>query len=550
MPAERRALALPSEMRGRHTGVLGSGCNDAVRLVRIPSSRLATSAAAGTLALLVLLPRDGEAQTEPDDDTVHLAPVVVTATRTEALPFDVPASIDRIGGDIDPRRPAAGQHLREPGRRAGPARARPPELRAGRADLGARLRRALDLRHPRRAPLRRRHPRHACPTARARSRTSTSARPSASRCCAARSRRSTATRRAASSRSSPKKAAARRRVSRERGRRQLRHRRASAPRRAARPARSATSSAAATFTPTATATTAPPSATSATPSSPGGPTTPSKWTLVANSVALAEGAGPARPRRGRSSRPIRAASIRRPSPFDTRKTVDQTQLGVVYERRARRRRTRCARWSTAAIATPSSSRRSRSRRRRNPLHPGRRHRARPRLPRHRPALDARRRAWPTRRSRCVAGVAYDALAEHRRGFQNFVGTTLGVEGALRRDEDNDVWQLRRVRAGLAGSSRERWTMHAGVRHSSVRFSSRGSLRRRRQPRRQRPAALRRDAAGGRRAVRGEPRRASLRDGRARLRDADAERARLPAERRDRPQPRPAARPRATATRPA
>ena len=86
------------------------------------------------------------------------APVVVTATRTEESPFDVPASIDRIGADDDPRRPPAGQHLREPGRRARPARARPPELRAGRADLGARLRRALDLRHPRRAPLRRRHP--------------------------------------------------------------------------------------------------------------------------------------------------------------------------------------------------------------------------------------------------------------------------------------------------------------------------------------------------------------------------------------------------------
>ena len=38
----------------------------------------------------------------------------------------------------------------------------------------------------------------------------------------------------------------------------------------------------------------------------------------------------------------------------------------------------------------------------------------------------------------VAGVAYDELDEHRRGFQNFVGTTLGVEGALRRDENNKV----------------------------------------------------------------------------------------------------------------
>src|ERR1700712_984144 len=30
----------------------------------------------------------------------RLAPVVVTATRTEAAPFDIPASIDRIGGEV------------------------------------------------------------------------------------------------------------------------------------------------------------------------------------------------------------------------------------------------------------------------------------------------------------------------------------------------------------------------------------------------------------------------------------------------------------------
>ena len=38
----------------------------------------------------------------------------------------------------------------------------------------------------------------------------------------------------------------------------------------------------------------------------------------------------------------------------------------------------------------------------------------------------------------VGGVAYDVLSEHRQGYQNFVGNTLGVLGALRRDEVNDV----------------------------------------------------------------------------------------------------------------
>ena len=93
----------------------------------------------------------------------------------------------------------------------GPARARSPELRAGRADLGARLRRPLDLRHPRRAPVRRRHPRdHARrpgPDLQRRPRLA----PTASRCCAGRSRRCTATRRAACCRCSPRTARAARR---------------------------------------------------------------------------------------------------------------------------------------------------------------------------------------------------------------------------------------------------------------------------------------------------------------------------------------------------
>jgi iron complex outermembrane recepter protein len=70
----------------------------------------------------------------------------------------------------------------------------------------------------------------------------------------------------------------------------------------------------------------------------------------------------------------------------------------------------------------------------------------------------------------VAGVAYDELDEHRRGLQNFVGTTLGVEGALRRDEDNKVDNFDQYVQG-SWQFAPRWTVHAGVRHSKVRFSS-------------------------------------------------------------------------------
>ncbi len=54
-----------------------------------------TAAALGIAAL----PRASASRKRPAGDaTTRLAPVVVTATRTEALPFDVPASIDRIDG--------------------------------------------------------------------------------------------------------------------------------------------------------------------------------------------------------------------------------------------------------------------------------------------------------------------------------------------------------------------------------------------------------------------------------------------------------------------
>jgi iron complex outermembrane recepter protein len=38
----------------------------------------------------------------------------------------------------------------------------------------------------------------------------------------------------------------------------------------------------------------------------------------------------------------------------------------------------------------------------------------------------------------AAGLNYDEESEHRRGWDNFVGNTTGVQGALRRDEQDDV----------------------------------------------------------------------------------------------------------------
>lgn len=70
----------------------------------------------------------------------------------------------------------------------------------------------------------------------------------------------------------------------------------------------------------------------------------------------------------------------------------------------------------------------------------------------------------------VAGLDYERLDQRRRGYENFVGTTLGVQGALRRDEDNSVHNLDEY---LQGSWRfaPDWSLQAGLRHSQVDFDS-------------------------------------------------------------------------------
>ena len=154
--------------------------------------------------------------------------------------------------------------------------------------------------------------------------------------------------------------------------------------------------------------------------------------------------------------------------FDTRKNVDQTQVGMIYEQRidaanalraliytGHRNTTQ---FQSIPVATQAS-----------PLHPG----GVIALSSDYRGTDLR---W-TNRGRLaeqpytlVAGLAYDTLEQHRLGYQNFVGTTLGVQGALRRDEldtasDFDPY----AQATLQLSSR--WSVSAGVRHSHVAFDS-------------------------------------------------------------------------------
>ena len=77
---------------------------------------------------------------------------------------------------------------------------------------------------------------------------------------------------------------------------------------------------------------------------------------------------------------------------------------------------------------------------------------------------------PDERATLTAGVSREVAAERRRGFENFVGGEIGVVGALRRDERNrvtsdDVYLQGDWRPGA------RWRVNAGLRHTRVRFAS-------------------------------------------------------------------------------
>jgi iron complex outermembrane recepter protein len=70
----------------------------------------------------------------------------------------------------------------------------------------------------------------------------------------------------------------------------------------------------------------------------------------------------------------------------------------------------------------------------------------------------------------VSGIAYDRLVEDRRGFLNFIGPELGVRGNLRRDEDNTVTNLDPY-VQAVWKPDARWTLTGGLRYSNVRFES-------------------------------------------------------------------------------
>ena len=192
----------------------------------------------------------------------------------------------------------------------------------------------------------------------------------------------------------------------------------------------------------------------------------SDWTVVANTVDIRadDPLGLTRAQFQAAPRSADSSALQ----YDTRKTARQSQLGVIHEYRLQggdrlRAMVYAGTRSTDQYQVIPASAQA------NPLHPG----GEIDLARGYGGLDLR---WTARRTigggsiEWVAGLSYDRLDEDRRGWQNFVGSTLGVRGALRRDESNEVSNLDPYLQAVWKPSAA-WTWTAGVRRSTVRFSS-------------------------------------------------------------------------------
>jgi iron complex outermembrane recepter protein len=84
------------------------------------------------------------------------------------------------------------------------------------------------------------------------------------------------------------------------------------------------------------------------------------------------------------------------------------------------------------------------------------------------------RAWGDQHLQSVGGIAYDDLEETRFGYLNYVGEDLGVEGAVRRDEANHVYDFDQYLQSQWDPD-ALWRVTAGVRNNLVEVSSNDHL---------------------------------------------------------------------------
>ncbi len=159
--------------------------------------------------------------------------------------------------------------------------------------------------------------------------------------------------------------------------------------------------------------------------------------------------------------------------YNTRKTLGQEQLGAVYDNRLSETDDFTSTWYTGHRATTQYQAIPQATEEHAPLYPG-------------GVIDLDRAYWgidahlADHRSlggmpvQVVGGISYDDLEESRKGYLNYVGSDLGVEGAVRRDQANHVYDFDQYLQAQWDPD-PRWRVIAGVRNSTVDVSSHDHL---------------------------------------------------------------------------
>jgi len=158
--------------------------------------------------------------------------------------------------------------------------------------------------------------------------------------------------------------------------------------------------------------------------------------------------------------------------FNTRKSLEQEQVGAVYDGKLSANDDLSAMLYTGHRATTQFQAIPQATQQNAPLYPGGvidLDRAYWGVDAH--VTDARDVAGPLQ---VVAGINYDDLAEARKGYLNYVGSRLGVAGAVRRDEANQVYDFDQY-LQAQWDPHARWRVIAGVRNNLVEVSSHGHI---------------------------------------------------------------------------
>jgi iron complex outermembrane recepter protein len=202
------------------------------------------------------------------------------------------------------------------------------------------------------------------------------------------------------------------------------------------------------------------------------PTAASKLTIVGNAVQTPFVQDPLGLTRAQFESDPRQAGVNALA-YNTRKSLEQEQLGAVYEDKLSTEDEIFATAYTGHRATTQFQAIPQATQQAAPLYPG-------------GVIDLDRAYWGVdvhiadQRTLggspllFVAGLNYDDLAEARKGYLNFIGSQLGVQGALRRDEANNVYDFDQYLQAQWDPA-ARWRLLAGVRNNLVDVTSHGHL---------------------------------------------------------------------------